>query len=165
MSRRDKNSLFARMMANGGFDDEEGGAESSGSGSTSEKKEKSSKSMKRTPSEERLFQSRRKDRESRSGLRKLKQTERVKREEEVKLAKMKGVKVKAKSQVSVSYDDSLAAKDEQDYNRNDPSTWSKTGGETCSCLYGNPCVDQYICQDWDNRFEVATKNGWKLAKK
>ena len=89
----------------------------------------------------------------------------LKREEEVKLAKMKGVKVKAKSQVSVSYDDSLAAKDEQDYNRNDPSTWSKTGGETCSCLYGNPCVDQYICQDWDNRFEVATKNGWKLAKK
>lgn len=33
--------------------------------------------------------------------------------------------------------------------------------EGCSCLYGNPCVDQYICRDWDNRFAVAKKNGWK----
>lgn len=33
--------------------------------------------------------------------------------------------------------------------------------EGCSCLYGNPCVDQYICKDWDNRFAVAKKNGWK----
>lgn len=39
----------------------------------------------------------------------------------------------------------------------------KTEGraEGCSCLYGNPCVDQYICKDWDNRFATATKNGWK----
>ena len=36
-------------------------------------------------------------------------------------------------------------------------------GETCSYLY--PCVDEYICNDWKNRFEVATKNGWKLAKR
>lgn len=33
--------------------------------------------------------------------------------------------------------------------------------EGCSCLYGNPCVDQYICKDWDNRYAVAKKNGWK----
>lgn len=33
--------------------------------------------------------------------------------------------------------------------------------EGCSCLYGNPCVDQYICKDWDNRFAVSKKNGWK----
>jgi hypothetical protein len=33
--------------------------------------------------------------------------------------------------------------------------------EGCSCLYGNPCIDQYICKDWNNRFAVATKNGWK----
>lgn len=33
--------------------------------------------------------------------------------------------------------------------------------EGCSCLYGNPCVDQYVCLDWDNRMAVATKNGWK----
>lgn len=33
--------------------------------------------------------------------------------------------------------------------------------ESCSCIYGNPCVDEYGCKDWDNRFAVATKNGWK----
>jgi hypothetical protein len=33
--------------------------------------------------------------------------------------------------------------------------------EGCSCIYGNPCIDQYICKDWDNRYAVATKNGWK----
>ena len=33
--------------------------------------------------------------------------------------------------------------------------------ETCSCLYGNPCVDEYGCKDWANRFAIATKNGWK----
>jgi hypothetical protein len=33
--------------------------------------------------------------------------------------------------------------------------------EGCSCLYGNPCLDQYICRDWDSRFAVAKKNGWK----
>mmetsp|Transcript_7538 Transcript_7538/g.12537 ORF Transcript_7538/g.12537 Transcript_7538/m.12537 type:complete len:309 (+) Transcript_7538:59-985(+) len=33
--------------------------------------------------------------------------------------------------------------------------------EGCSCLFGNPCMDQYICKDWDNRYSVAKKNGWK----
>jgi hypothetical protein len=33
--------------------------------------------------------------------------------------------------------------------------------EGCSCLYGNPCLDQYICKDWDSRFAVAKQNGWK----
>lgn len=33
--------------------------------------------------------------------------------------------------------------------------------ESCSCIYGNPCVDEYGCKDWSNRFAVATKNGWK----
>lgn len=33
--------------------------------------------------------------------------------------------------------------------------------ESCSCIYGNPCVDEYGCKDWNNRFAVATKNGWK----
>ena len=30
--------------------------------------------------------------------------------------------------------------------------------EGCSCVYGNPCVDPYICLDWENRFAVATAN-------
>lgn len=34
--------------------------------------------------------------------------------------------------------------------------------ESCSCIEGNPCVDQYGCLDWKNRFEVAAKHGWKL---
>jgi hypothetical protein len=33
--------------------------------------------------------------------------------------------------------------------------------ESCSCVYGNPCVDEYGCKDWDNRFAIALKNGWK----
>ena len=33
--------------------------------------------------------------------------------------------------------------------------------ESCSCVYGNPCVDEYGCKDWGNRLAVAKKNGWK----
>lgn len=33
--------------------------------------------------------------------------------------------------------------------------------ESCSCIYGNPCVDEYGCKDWSNRMTVALKNGWK----
>jgi hypothetical protein len=33
--------------------------------------------------------------------------------------------------------------------------------ESCSCLFGNPCVSEYICKDWNNRYAIATKNGWK----
>lgn len=33
--------------------------------------------------------------------------------------------------------------------------------ETCSCIYGNPCVDEYGCRNWHERFAVATANGWK----
>ncbi|KRX02344.1 hypothetical protein PPERSA_09961 [Pseudocohnilembus persalinus] len=37
----------------------------------------------------------------------------------------------------------------------------KKRGEGCSCLFGNPCQDKYVCQDWNNREAVARKNGWK----
>mmetsp|Transcript_25620 Transcript_25620/g.78816 ORF Transcript_25620/g.78816 Transcript_25620/m.78816 type:complete len:90 (+) Transcript_25620:268-537(+) len=33
--------------------------------------------------------------------------------------------------------------------------------EGCSCLFGNPCMDSEVCEDWHNRFEVAKRNGWK----
>jgi hypothetical protein len=33
--------------------------------------------------------------------------------------------------------------------------------ESCSCIYGNPCVDEYGCKDWNNRYAIAMKNGWK----
>ena len=42
-----------------------------------------------------------------------------------------------------------------------PKEDSKGRAEGCSCLFGNPCVDQYICKNWDNRFAVAKQNGWK----
>ncbi|TMW57265.1 hypothetical protein Poli38472_003190 [Pythium oligandrum] len=35
------------------------------------------------------------------------------------------------------------------------------GFESCSCIYGNPCVDEYGCKDWHSRFAIATANGWK----
>ena len=34
-------------------------------------------------------------------------------------------------------------------------------GESCSCIYGNPCTDEYGCKDWYNRYAIAMKNGWK----
>jgi hypothetical protein len=33
--------------------------------------------------------------------------------------------------------------------------------ESCSCIEGNPCVDEYGCKDWYNRYAIASKNGWK----
>lgn len=33
--------------------------------------------------------------------------------------------------------------------------------ETCSCIYGAPCIDEYGCKDWTNRFAIAKQNGWK----
>ena len=38
------------------------------------------------------------------------------------------------------------------------------GGESCSCLEGNPCVDRYVCLDWENRFAVAKANGMDKGK-
>ena len=35
--------------------------------------------------------------------------------------------------------------------------------ETCSCVYGNPCVDEYGCKNWAYRYAIAKKNGWKEA--
>eukprot|EP00462_Mataza_sp_D1_P022528 CAMPEP_0175142094 /NCGR_PEP_ID=MMETSP0087-20121206/12567_1 /TAXON_ID=136419 /ORGANISM="Unknown Unknown, Strain D1" /LENGTH=283 /DNA_ID=CAMNT_0016425777 /DNA_START=83 /DNA_END=931 /DNA_ORIENTATION=- len=40
---------------------------------------------------------------------------------------------------------------------------SNFGGEdsaSCSCIEGNPCMSKYNCKDWNNRFEVAKRNGW-----
>ena len=28
-------------------------------------------------------------------------------------------------------------------------------------IKGNPCMDADACQDWNNRYDVAKKNGWK----
>ena len=38
---------------------------------------------------------------------------------------------------------------------------TKTKLESCSCIEGNPCLDKDCCKDWNNRFEVAKKFGWK----
>jgi hypothetical protein len=35
------------------------------------------------------------------------------------------------------------------------------GLDSCSCIYGNPCMDEYGCKDWLNRFAISTANGWK----
>ncbi|CAM9509995.1 unnamed protein product [Scytosiphon promiscuus] len=37
----------------------------------------------------------------------------------------------------------------------------RNGLESCSCVYGNPCVDEYGCKDWHSRYAVAKTNGWK----
>lgn len=33
--------------------------------------------------------------------------------------------------------------------------------ESCSCIEGNPCIDKYCCKDFENRYEIAKKHGWK----
>ena len=43
----------------------------------------------------------------------------------------------------------------------DGLTITKTKMESCSCIEGNPCLDRMCCKDWENRFEVAKKFGWK----
>ena len=35
------------------------------------------------------------------------------------------------------------------------------GMESCTCIYGNPCIDKYCCKDWRKRYAIAEKNGWK----
>ena len=30
--------------------------------------------------------------------------------------------------------------------------------ESCSCIYGTPCVDEYGCRDWKARYKVAAAN-------
>lgn len=37
----------------------------------------------------------------------------------------------------------------------------KTKMESCSCIEGNPCLDKYCCKDWEHRYDVAKKHGWK----
>ena len=32
--------------------------------------------------------------------------------------------------------------------------------ESCSCIEGVPCTSAYNCLDWENRFEIARKNGY-----
>eukprot|EP00750_Incisomonas_marina_P004603 INCI13485.10.p2 GENE.INCI13485.10~~INCI13485.10.p2 ORF type:complete len:339 (-),score=75.80 INCI13485.10:2848-3864(-) len=36
-----------------------------------------------------------------------------------------------------------------------------TRKEGCSCIYGNPCTDKYVCNSWETRFAVARNHGWK----
>jgi hypothetical protein len=46
----------------------------------------------------------------------------------------------------------------------DKDTEAKPRQEGCSCLYGNPCQDKYVCLDWENRWAVAIANGMSQAE-
>lgn len=41
------------------------------------------------------------------------------------------------------------------------NTTHSSRAESCSCIEGNPCMDRYGCKNWENRYEIAKKNGWK----
>lgn len=43
-------------------------------------------------------------------------------------------------------------------------TEAKPRQEGCSCLYGNPCQDPYVCLDWDNRWKVSLANGMSQSE-
>lgn len=45
--------------------------------------------------------------------------------------------------------------------KNDAGLIVKAKSESCSCIEGNPCLDRYCCKDWEHRYEVAKKHGWK----
>ncbi len=32
---------------------------------------------------------------------------------------------------------------------------------SCSCIEGNPCQSKYNCKNWNERFAIAKRNGWK----
>jgi len=57
------------------------------------------------------------------------------------------------------YEKDMATQREKNIADGKPEEEDGARAEGCSCLYGNPCVDQYICKDWDHRMEVAKKNG------
>lgn len=60
------------------------------------------------------------------------------------------------------YAEEAAAKRKEDEENEARGIVSHSGGaESCSCIEGNPCMDRYGCKDWDNRYEVAKRNGWK----
>jgi hypothetical protein len=46
----------------------------------------------------------------------------------------------------------------------DKDTEAKPRQEGCSCIYGNPCQDKYVCLDWENRWAVAIANGMSQAE-
>lgn len=33
--------------------------------------------------------------------------------------------------------------------------------KSCICLYGDPCVNEYGCNDWDSRMAITAKKGGK----
>lgn len=51
------------------------------------------------------------------------------------------------------------AEDEKYNSESNSIVKSKT--ESCSCIEGNPCLDRYACKDWEHRYEVAKRYGWK----
>ena len=102
------------------------------------------KQLKRTPSEERIYQEC-KDRKSRKGLKQLKEGSPRKTRTGKKNGSNEGENLLLK--VGQLCEDQASNSNEKEYDRNDSSTWSSTGGETCSCIYGNPCVDEYICNE------------------
>jgi hypothetical protein len=54
-----------------------------------------------------------------------------------------------------------AAKQKQDEENEARGLPQISSAESCSCIEGNPCMDRYGCKDWENRYEVAKRNGWK----
>ena len=72
--------------------------------------------------------------------------------------------------IYVEQDAERLSRDQEDFKRKMPPISDRRSGdiennsefrESCSCLFGNPCVDEYICKDWTNRYAIASGNGWK----
>eukprot|EP00600_Ochromonadales_sp_CCMP1393_P010026 CAMPEP_0174956132 /NCGR_PEP_ID=MMETSP0004_2-20121128/1360_1 /TAXON_ID=420556 /ORGANISM="Ochromonas sp., Strain CCMP1393" /LENGTH=280 /DNA_ID=CAMNT_0016204123 /DNA_START=70 /DNA_END=909 /DNA_ORIENTATION=- len=36
----------------------------------------------------------------------------------------------------------------------------RSGLDSCTCIYGTPCLDEYGCRNWSQRFMIAQQNGW-----
>jgi len=59
------------------------------------------------------------------------------------------------------YRELLAQRDLEDVMGGDDNMILGEDSSGCSCIWGNPCAAPHACKDWKNRFDVATKHGWK----
>lgn len=57
--------------------------------------------------------------------------------------------------------ESAAKRAEQELRGDAGADIIKSKTESCSCIEGNPCLDRYACKDWEHRYDVAKRNGWK----
>ena len=76
-------------------------------------------------------------------------------------AELKKLTPKELREGGAKYRQLLAERDLEDALGGDEDAILGEDASGCSCIFGNPCAAPHCCKDWKNRYEVATKHGWK----